>query len=67
MTVGLIIRTGTYTIQPGEYEDLYDARITCALGGVPCEVTVELDADGTPIVRSAGGMATAMNSPDGRR
>ena len=62
---GLIIRPGMYTIDPGDEMVLYDATFTCAPGGVPCVVTVELNEDGTTTVTSAGGMATTMLSASG--
>ena len=65
VTTGLTIAPGTYPIPPGGNMDAGDATITCSEGGVPCEVTVELEADGTTTATSAGGMATAMNSDAG--
>ena len=62
---GLIIKPGMYTIEPGGEMDLYDATFTCPAEGLPCTVTVELNADGTTTVTSAGGMATATVSASG--
>ena len=67
VVAGLIIRPGTYTIQPDGEMDLYDATFTCPAGGVPCMVRVDLNADGTTTVTSAGGMATAMVSASGNK
>ena len=65
VTTGLIIKPGTYTLQPGESMDLYDATFTCPADGVRCVVTVELNYDGTNTVTSVGGAATATVSADG--
>ena len=65
VVAGLIIRPGMYTIEPGGEMDLYDATFTCPAGGLPCMVKVDLNADGTNTVTSAGGMATAMISATG--
>ena len=65
VALGLTIKPGTYLIQPGAEMDLFDATFTCDPGGVPCVVTVELTADGTYTVESAGAMATAKNSAAG--
>ena len=66
ITVGLIIKPGTYEIEPGGSMDLYDATFTCSADAeVSCMVTVELNYDGTNTVTSAGGAATAMVSAAG--
>ena len=59
---GLIIKPGMYTILPGADMDLFDANFECPEGGLPCIVRVDLNADGTTTVTSAGGLATAMLS-----
>ena len=59
---GLIIKPGMYTILPGEDMDLFDANFECPEGGLPCVVRVDLNADGTTSVTSAGGLATATLS-----
>ena len=61
VTVGLIVTPGTFTLQPGESRNRYDATFTCDTDGTSCEVTVA--DDGT--AESVGGMATAMNSGPG--
>ena len=62
---GLIIQPGMYTIDPDGTKDLYDVTFTCPAGGLPCMVTVALNADGTTTVTSAGGLTTAMLSETG--
>ena len=61
VTAGLIITPGTFTLQPGDSRDQYDATFTCPADGVRCVVTVA--DDGTAM--SVGGAATAMNSVPG--
>ena len=62
VTAGLTIMPGTYNIPSGETADAGDATFACPAEESACEVTVELNADGTTTTTSLGGMATAMNS-----
>jgi hypothetical protein len=61
VTAGLIITAGTFTLQPGDSRNQYDATFSCPEDGVRCVVTVDDEGNAT----SVGGAATAMNSAAG--
>ena len=65
VTTGLIIQTGTFTLQPGGMSDQFDVTFTCPVEGLRCVVTVVLNSDGTQSAMSKGGVATATVSDDG--